>query len=168
MGPVRRMMTKTAVTYSTEFSALPTDFMGVRSLYLTGTQTLQIQKADPEQITYRKSITTDLTGDPDCFAIVGSQIQLFPSPSSALTGELVYWQAIPALSGSNASNWVLTYHPDAYLFGSLLQAAPYLQDDSRVPVWESAFGTILTDIVEADKIERDAPYLSIQTVLACP
>jgi hypothetical protein len=34
-----------------------------------------------------------------------------------------------------ASNWLLEIAPDAYLYGSLVQSAPYLKDDGRVQVW---------------------------------
>ena len=44
------------------------------------------------------------------------------------------------------TNWVLTSHPDVYLFGSLYQAAPYLKDDERVPVWESRYRSALDQI----------------------
>lgn len=163
-GPVRAMMTKTPVTYSAEYNAVPADFMGIRSLYLIGSQTLQIKPCEVEQITEKKSNTTDQTGDPDVVAVVGQQFQLFPAPQSALSGELVYWQRIPALSVSNTTNWLLTLHPDAYLYGALLQSAPYLKNDERIPVWESAFAQILSDIVAADKIERTGPYIEIPDV----
>lgn len=47
-------------------------------------------------------------------------------------------------------NWVLTNHPDAYLYGALMQAAPYLEDDARLPVWGSLFGKAI------DQINRQA------------
>lgn len=163
-GPIRNMMAKAAVTYSTEYSSLPSDFMGLRSLYLNGSQTLQIKPCQPEQITEKKSNTTQLTGDPDVVALVGSQLQLFPAPTTALTGELIYWQRVPALSSGNTTNWLLTLHPDAYLYGSLLQAAPYLKNDERIAVWGDAFQTILADIVAAAKVENLGPYLDIPDV----
>jgi hypothetical protein len=38
-----------------------------------------------------------------------------------------------------SSNWILRDHPDAYLYGALLQAAPFLRDDERIAVWGGLF-----------------------------
>lgn len=53
---------------------------------------------------------------------------------------------VTALSVSNTTNWILTSHPDAYLYGALLEAEPYLQDDARIAVWKQAFETVITSI----------------------
>jgi len=34
-------------------------------------------------------------------------------------------------------NWLLTTHPDIYLYGALVEGAPHLRDDERVVMWES-------------------------------
>lgn len=164
-GPVRRMMTKAALTVATEFVDVPTDFMGVRTIYLTiGSGTPQLQYCTPDQINQKKQATATLTGDPEFFTIVGGQYQFFPAPSASVSGEQTYWQRIPALSVSNTTNWLLTINPDAYLYGALLQAAPYLKDDARVTVWGSAFETILSDICAADRIERDSTFQAVPDV----
>jgi hypothetical protein len=41
-------------------------------------------------------------------------------------------------------NWLLTGHPDVYLYASLVETAPYLKDDSRVPVWMAELDRRLT------------------------
>ena len=52
--------------------------------------------------------------------------------SEATDVEMLYIAQIEALSAGNTSNWLLSSHPDAYLYAALLHAAPYLQDDPRV------------------------------------
>ena len=46
-------------------------------------------------------------------------------------------------SGSNYSNTttneILTNFPDAYLYGSLIHAAPYLQEDKRTTTWAALY-----------------------------
>lgn len=162
-GPVREMMGRSDATIATEFVALPTDFLGARAFYL-GANYLPLEYVDPEEIVRRKTLYPSVSGDPQVYSVVGGQFQFWPWSAGTFTGELTYWKRIPALSGSNATNWLLTTHPDAYLYGSLLQAAPYLREDDRVAVWEAAFGTILADIVAADKIARTSTNLGIQPV----
>jgi hypothetical protein len=54
------------------------------------------------------------------------------------------------LSVSNASNWILARHPDVYLYGSLLQAAPYLRDDERVGLWAPLYAQAIEDMLIQD------------------
>ncbi len=46
-----------------------------------------------------------------------------------------------------STNWVLDDHPDVYLYGALLETAPYLVDDARIPVWETLFEKRLSNIL---------------------
>jgi hypothetical protein len=43
-------------------------------------------------------------------------------------------------------NWVLLKHPDAYLYGALKHAAPWLEDDARIGTWETLFSQAIADI----------------------
>jgi len=49
-----------------------------------------------------------------------------------------------------SSNWLLASSPDVYLYGSLMQASPYLKDDGRIPVWASMYTNALEAIQVAD------------------
>jgi hypothetical protein len=60
--------------------------------------------------------------------------------------ELIYYQDIPKLSASQTTNWLLGDAPDAYLYGSLMQAAPYLGEDERVAIWSSLYAKAVADI----------------------
>lgn len=163
-GPVRRMMGRSDATISTEFAGVPTDFLGYRAFMMTDTPTIMLELVEPEQITKLKSRNTQLTGQPQKVAVVGSEFQFYPAPDGPYSAELTYWKRIPSLSNSVTTNWVLQYYPDAYLYGALLQSAPYLHDDGRVDMWSAAYATVLDDMVQADKIERGAPYHSLNPV----
>ena len=166
MGPVRRMMGRSDASITSEFASVPTDFMGARAFYLTGGsgRICELDYCDPEEINNRKQHITAASGCPRVFSVVGGEFQFFPAPSSSFAAELTYWKRIPALSDAAPTNWLLTINPDAYLYGALLQAAPYLKDDARIQVWEPAFETILGDIVASDKMERTAARLSLPFV----
>jgi hypothetical protein len=64
---------------------------------------------------------------------------------------------IPAISGG--SNWLLTSHPDVYLYGTLMEAAPYLHDDARVPVWKS----LLAEAIEGVRRTRTSTAYDLTT-----
>lgn len=130
-----------------EFLSLPGDFQTMRRVRLssvTGKPALlylsQTQMAD-----YRYS-TDNITGQPVYYSIMGSEIELAPTPNDDYTLEMVYRAYIPALSASNTTNWLLTLAPDLYLYGALLEAAPFIKDDERLPVWASAVSTVIDQL----------------------
>lgn len=164
-GPVRRMMARADAMIATEFASVPLDFMGVRGFYLTGGNRIsQLQFLEPEQIIQKKAQTSQPIGCPQFFSVVGGEFQFFPAPTEPYTAELTYWQSVPGLSDSSPSNWMLRINPDAYLYGALLQSAPYLKDDARISVWASAQSVILSDIIQADQIERHAPFMAMPSI----
>lgn len=167
-GPVRPMLQRTDTTISSEFVPVPADFCGVSAFYVTEDNLQQLTFCKPEQIVQKNSNTSagGLTGNPMFYSIIGGTFQFFPAPSAAMAAELTYWQRVPALSATNATNWLLLNHPDAYLYTSLMQAGPYLKDNQSLTTWSTFATTIMDDIVEANKVESDAPFITVPDVAA--
>ena len=84
-------------------------------------------------------------GQPKYFTVFGTEIELLPTPDSSYTVEMIYRQSIPALA-TNDPNWLLTLAPDLYLYGALLEAAPYIKEDGRIQTWGLGFSTALNDL----------------------
>lgn len=162
-GPVREMMAQVPITISAEFTDVPADFAGARALYLAPNYR-RMDFAQPENIVERKTLYPSASGDPLVFSVVGGQLQMWPWSAGTFSGQLTYWQRIPALATA-VTNWLLSAHPDAYLYGACLKSAPYIKDDSRISVWGAAFEAILSDIVAADQTGSMAPHLAIGIVL---
>ena len=85
-------------------------------------------------------------GKPLFYNITQGEIELFPTPDATHNLEMYYYGKIPALSASNATNAVLTFFPDAYLYGSLVHTAPYLGDDQRTQVWAALYQSTIDAI----------------------
>ena len=161
LGPVREMFATTTLNITAEKTNLPSDFYGLKSLYLyTTSDSGQVQYCEPEKIAEQKILRPNQDGDPQLFTIIGSQIQFWPWNTGTYSAEIGYWQAIPAMSADGDTNWLLAKHPDAYLYTTLIQSAPYLKDDDRLTVWGTLATQIVQDIVEADKISRHAPNMA--------
>ncbi len=76
------------------------------------------------------------------------------SKSISISGDtlvLHYWRKIPALSATNADNWLLLKYPDLYRYASLQFAEPFLKNDSRVALWSSAAESILAEVETHDE-----------------
>lgn len=160
-GPVREMFGTWAPTISTEFTNLPADFKGVKSFYIPTSSQPRVEFAEPEKIAEMKIMFPSESSDPRLYSIVGSQLQLWPfATGGSFVGSIGYWQAIPAFTNDASTNWLLTAHPDLYLYTSLIQSAPYLKDDARLQVWGELAVTGVQDLIDADKIGRLAPQIS--------
>jgi hypothetical protein len=55
-----------------------------------------------------------------------------PTPDQAYNFEVLYYERLPPLSSSNQTNWLTRNAPNVMLYGTLLQAMPYLKNDQRV------------------------------------
>lgn len=129
-----------------EFISLPSDFQTMRRIRLSGvTGKPRLNFLTGTQIDDIRYSCDNISGQPVYFSIIGSEIELLPTPNEDFTLEMVYRAKIPALA-SNSTNWLLTLAPDIYLYGMLLEAAPYIGDDARIAVWASGFSTVLNDL----------------------
>ena len=93
--------------------------------------------------------------------MVGPSFQFCPIPDAAYTGTLAYWTKLTPLSDAASSNWVLATHPDVYLYGTLVQSAPYLMDDARLSVWGGLFTTALEDMLNSEPIPIEGATLRV-------
>ena len=56
---------------------------------------------------------------------------LSPTPDLAYPFEVLYYERLAPLSSTNQTNWITQNAPNAMLFGTLLQAMPFLKNDQR-------------------------------------
>jgi hypothetical protein len=54
-----------------------------------------------------------------------------PTPDQAYSFEVLYYERLAPLSSSNQTNWITQNAPNAMLYGTLLQAMPFLKNDQR-------------------------------------
>jgi hypothetical protein len=83
---------------------------------------------------YLKSYTPDATttGQPKFYADYDYTHWLVaPTPDQNYPFEVLYYERIEPLSSANQTNWITQNAPNAMLFGTLLQAMPFLKNDAR-------------------------------------
>jgi hypothetical protein len=73
-----------------------------------------------------------------------------PTPTSAYTFEVLYYERVQPLDSSNQTNWFTTYAPQALLYGSLLQAMPFLKNDERMGMWQQQYDLIMQTLKSED------------------
>lgn len=72
------------------------------------------------------------------------------TPDSNYNFEVLYYERLAPLSSANQSNWFTQYAPQALLYGSLLQAMPFLKNDERLPMWKSEYNEIVQTLKTED------------------
>jgi hypothetical protein len=87
-------------------------------------------------------------GAPRAFVVEASTIRLYPTPDGEYAYSLKYWERVAALSDSATTNWLLSAHPDVYLFGSLVHAEGFNVDDGRLQVWKTQYELALQQVAE--------------------
>ncbi len=73
-----------------------------------------------------------------------------PTPASDYDFEVLYYERPQPLDSSNQTNWFTTYAPQALLYGSLLQAMPFLKNDSRTQMWQQQYDQIIQTLKAED------------------
>ncbi len=148
---VRQMVKRATAPIDTPFFAVPFDFLEAKDFQLNTNPITVLEYVTESAGNALRASTHTAPGLPRYFTIVGGQLEAIPSPDSEYTGELTYYAKIPALTDSNTSNWLLSYAPDLYLYGALLQSAPYLRDDERLATWANLYTAAYEDIGVADQ-----------------
>jgi|TARA_R100000278_G_scaffold20011_1_gene19267 hypothetical protein len=151
---IRRMETRvTASTIAdTEYYSLPDNFVAMRNIQLNTDPKTALEYMTPEQMDRVRGGSS--TGKPKAYSIIGNNFQLRPIPDGVYQIEMLYYKYFTALSDSNTTNDMLTYHPDAYLYGALVEAEPYLQNDKRIQTWAGFYDRAKQDIISSNERDR--------------
>lgn len=144
----REMIVRDTLAVSSQYTALPADFLDMQQVFVASPYK-KLGLLNNEQIAERREETIDVPGVLTDFAIVGSEIEVFPTPGSATTLNIAYFQKVTPLSDGAPTNWLLTKYPDLYLYGALISSAPFLNDDSRFQLWVTAHDSRLEEINQA-------------------
>ena len=74
-----------------------------------------------------------------------------PTPADDYNFEVLYYERVQPLDSSNQSNWFTQYAPQALLYGSLLQAMPFLKNDARIAMWQQQYDLIMATLKAEDQ-----------------
>jgi hypothetical protein len=149
----RKMVTRSDATVDTPYFAVPADWLENIRFQLNTDPITPLLYVTPEQAAEER-LKYSVANQPLMFTMVGQQFQVIPPPNTNYDAELLYYAKIPALSNSNTTNWLLSESPDIYLYGALVQSAPYLKEDDRVGTWAGLYQRFVDDMMLADERAR--------------
>ena len=131
---------------------LPASYLQMRALRLNTSPLTVLEYVSPEIMD--RVWAGSSGGKPVAYTIKANELFLGPSPDSAYTMEMDYYRKFPSLSTIITTNEMLTDNPDVYLYGSLLEAEPFIKNDNRIQVWGTSFYKAITDIQDQDSKDR--------------
>ena len=132
----RAMEQSATGTLSGTTVALPTRFAEARRVILNDRPQRYVT---PEEWTRQENYVTDR------YTILGQNF-LFQGSGDY---QIDYYQWFAALSGASDTNWLLTNHPDVYLFASLAEAAVWTRDDPMI--WVQRYQAALEKLRKAER-----------------
>ena len=140
--------TSVSTVAGTKTIALPTGYVQMRDIHITGNPIVQLQYVTPEIM--NRIHAGSNTGKPTVYTVIGDNISLGPTPDAVYSTSMLYYKTFDALSDSSPTNWVITNAPDVYLYGTLLEAEPFLMNDARVQLWSTALTESINKLQEQD------------------
>lgn len=137
--------TTTTLVASTEYYDVPDDLLEIRQVQLNTDPVRNLRMLTPSQLI--AEYPHSQIGLPKALAIIGDEFRLRPIPDSGYTLEIQYKGRLTVLSDAAPTNWILTYAPDAYLFGTLIQAAAYIDvPEDNLSKWVAGYASAVDQL----------------------
>jgi hypothetical protein len=152
-----RQMLKSSVTNTTggdDTVSLPPDFLQLRDLYVVTNPIRDLQYVTPSVFSRNGRVTE--SGLPVYYTVIANEFKFAPVPDTDYSLRALYYAAPEYLSDSNPSNVFLAYTPDLLLYGSLIEAEPFLMNDARIQLWAGMYDRGLSSLTAADDASENS------------
>lgn len=143
---VPEMISTTTLTGAASV-ALPSDFLEPELIELQTNPTQVLEPLTQRQAA--REYTTSYNARPCNYVIKSNTLYPLPVPDDSYDIVVDYYARPVALADDNATNSIFPLYADLFLYAALLESAPYLYDDERIPTWTMA----LSNGIEAANTE---------------
>lgn len=141
---VRQQETVATLTPVSGVAALPTDYLAWKRMTWSGDTSRELDYVHPSML--KAMYPTAPSDIPRSWTIEGSSIVVRPVDDTDLS--FLYYAKIPALAAG--PNWLMTEHPDLYLFGSLVEAQAYNLDAEKAALWKARRDELFDEVEKLD------------------
>jgi hypothetical protein len=143
----RFMEASFAGTIASSVLAVPSDYLGLKYAYVDASPASRLDRASLNQL-YGSYPRSGCTGRPRLIARDLENFVFGPAPDSEYDIAGVYYAKptpMRSAAADAAAHWIIVNAPDIALYGALLEATPFLKNDSRIAVWQSYYSQALQD-----------------------
>jgi hypothetical protein len=147
---LRKQITSTTLTTTggVRSVALPADWLEFENLSLSAGGTSRALVYVPvEHIDVKYD--SAFTGMPAVYTIEGENILLAPTPDAAYNIGCMYFARFPSVITAD-SNWLLTNHPNIYLFSTLAEVFHYIQNPDQIQIFTARYNEGLQQLQDQD------------------
>jgi hypothetical protein len=153
---IRAMENALNVTIASGVAAVPTSpvYVELKYAYVDVSPVQSLDRVPPDQVFAMYPVRSGAE-IPSVIAVDGSNFIFGPYPGN-YTVKGIYYGRLAALSDSNTTNWFTSYAPDLLLYGSLLEAEPFLKNDRRIPVWQAFYQRAYEAVQNEERRQRSS------------
>jgi hypothetical protein len=144
-----------AATIASNVIPVPDDYLGLKHAFLDGSYSTTLDRVSLQQM-YSAYPRGGCTGQPSWITRERDNFIFGPAPDSEYDIGGTYWARpvnLRDFASDAAAHWIIVNAPDLALYGSLLEATPFLQNDKRIGVWQSFYDRSLSDYRDLNRDE---------------
>jgi hypothetical protein len=139
-----------ATVAATQTVALPDDYLELENISCTSSgveRNLEYINIERMNVKYPDGSGN---GVPVVYTLEGSNILFGPTPDAVYSIPIYYYAKFVALA-TTPTNWLMTNHPNIYLFATLAELADYSQDVKNLEKWESKYARDIKQLHDSDE-----------------
>lgn len=133
-------------------AAMPADFLQLKEAYFSGERPIEIVGLDRLRTFEGESLGPVGNGVARYAAQAGDTLRFWPQSGGTLLG--TYYKRPAAMAGVAvwADNVTVTRYPACFIYAALAEAAPFIGDDARVPMWEGKYRSWVNSAIHTEKM----------------
>ena len=165
LGQIEVLSDPTGLQASNSILIKPDRWRSTVSLYYRSTSGGNAVPLLPRSFEYCQTYWPDptLTAAPEFYADITLQRYLIaPTPDQAYALMGRFYMLPVLLDATNQTNFWTDYTPNLLLYGTLLEATPFLKDDSRIPIWQGFYQDQIADLGGQD-LQREMDHAAERT-----
>lgn len=133
---LRDMETALSETVSSGVISVPTRYLELKYAYVDQSPVRPLQIVPVQDVYEQYPVRS--SGPPVVIAREGSNFIFGPVPADGVTIKGLYYKYYEPVRTTDP-NWYITNAPHVLLYGSLIEAEPFLRNDERIQLWRSLY-----------------------------
>ena len=146
----REMEAVTSLVPASGVVTLPSDYLEYRRVSENTSYKRTLNYVTPDEA--ERLYPDGAAGLGEHFTIVGTSLYTYPLVSNNVN--LVYYQAIPALTALAPTNWLLTKAPGIYLRATLVQAYAFIKDSAEMTTQAALASALIAGLNRSDMLGK--------------
>lgn len=162
---LRKQITTSTLTTvaATQGVTLPADWLEFENVSVATSIERQLTYVNIEHLDSRFPSGSS-SGTPAVYTIEGDSILFGPVPDAVYTINIIYYARFPSLI-TDSTNWLMTNHPNIYLFAVLIEAFFYTQDAEQIARYTQRYNEGLEQLqAQDDRATHSGSALRVRTI----